>query len=83
MSRASLADLLGAAAGALGELAHLVGDHREAAAVLAGAGRLDGGVEGQQVRLLRHLGDDVDDLGDLLRLLPEGEDLAGWRSRSG
>ena len=36
----------------LGELADLVGDDREAAALLAGAGGLDRGVERQQVRLL-------------------------------
>ena len=36
----------------LGELAHLVGDDREAAALLAGAGGLDGGVERQQVGLV-------------------------------
>ena len=36
----------------LGELAHLVGDDREPAALLAGAGGLDRGVEREQVRLL-------------------------------
>ena len=36
-------------------VAHLVGHHGEATALLAGAGSLDGGVEGQQVGLLRML----------------------------
>ncbi len=45
-------DLLGGLAGAAGQLAHLVGHHGKPAALLAGAGRLDGGVEGQQVGLL-------------------------------
>ena len=37
------------------ELAHLIGDHREAAALLAGARRLDRGIECQQIGLLRDL----------------------------
>ena len=45
-------DLGGGALGLLGELAHLLGDDGEAAALLAGAGGLDGGVQRQQVRLL-------------------------------
>ena len=52
--------------GLLGELAHLLGDDREAAALLAGAGGLDRGVERQQVRLLGDAGDRVDDAADLL-----------------
>ena len=49
---------------ALGELAHLRGDHREAAAMLAGARRFHRGVERQQVGLagdLLHDGDLGDD----------------------
>ena len=38
--------------GLLGQLADLLGDDREAAALLAGAGGLDRGVERQQVGLL-------------------------------
>ena len=45
-----LRDLVGAARRALGELADLVGDDREAAARLAGARRLDRGVQREQVR---------------------------------
>ncbi len=44
--------------GAAGEGTHFVGHHRKAASLLTGAGRFDGGVEGQQVGLL---GDGVDD----------------------
>ena len=46
------ADVLGGLGGLLGQLLDLVGDDGEALARLAGAGRLDGGVQGQQVRLL-------------------------------
>ena len=53
-------DLLGGA-GALGELTDFVGDDREALALLAGPGRLDGGVERQQVRLLGDVIDGFDD----------------------
>ena len=48
---------------ALGELAHLGGHDGEAAAMLAGTRRFDGGVEREEVRLV---GDLLDD-GDLLR----------------
>src|SRR3954454_24202910 len=40
-----LADLLGCRLAALGELPDLAGHHREAASVIAGARRLDGGVQ--------------------------------------
>src|SRR5690606_5614914 len=42
-------DVAGRAGGAFGELAHLVGDHGEAATLLAGACGFDGGIERQQV----------------------------------
>ena len=45
-------DLARGGLGLLGQLADLLGHDREAAALLAGAGGLDGGVERQQVRLL-------------------------------
>ncbi len=54
-----LLDLLGRLLGAMGQVAHLVGDHCEAASGLAGAGGFDGGVEGEQVGLL---GDALADL---------------------
>ena len=44
-------DLLGGLGGLPGQRLHLGGDHREAAAGLAGAGGLDGGVERQQIGL--------------------------------
>ena len=67
-----LADLLGGLHRALGELAHLVGHHREAAPRLAGPGGLDGGVQGQEVRLVGDLLDHLQDLADLLRALARG-----------
>ncbi len=60
-----LADFLGGAGGARRQVAHLIGDHGETTAHLAGASRLDGGVERQQVGLA---GDGLDHLGDLLDL---------------
>ncbi len=55
-----------AALGLLGELAHLLGDDREAAALLAGAGGLDRGVERQEVGLVGDAGDRLDDAADAL-----------------
>ena len=69
-------DRRGGAAGLLGELADLVGDDGEAAAVLAGAGGLDRGVQRQQVRLLGDAGDRGDDAADALGLLAEVADRA-------
>ena len=59
-------DLAGGVLGLLGELADLLGDDGEAAALLAGAGGLDGGVEREQVGLLGDAGDRVDDPADPL-----------------
>ena len=42
-------DVVGGAGGLGGEALHLLGDDGEAAAGIAGAGRLDGGVEGEQL----------------------------------
>jgi hypothetical protein len=50
---------------ASGELADLFGDDGEAAALFAGAGGLDGGVEREQVGLFGDAGDGVDDAADL------------------
>ena len=62
---------------------------REALAGLAGAGRLDGGVDGEDVGLLGELRDDLEHRADLLRLLAELEhvvddeiDLPADRRRS-
>src|SRR6185436_20320209 len=57
---------------ALREAAHLAGDDREAAALFAGAGRFDGGVQRQDVGLE---GDAVDDADDVADLLGAGADL--------
>ena len=61
-----LAGVGGRLGGALGQLAHLVGDDGEAPAALAGAGGLDRGVERQQVGLARDVLDRLDDPADLL-----------------
>ena len=71
-----LRDLFGAASGALGQLADLVGHDREAAARLAGPGRLDRGVEREQVRAVGDAGDDAGDLVDVAGLLLEIEHAA-------
>ena len=68
-------DLLGRATGALGQLAHLVGDDGEALALLAGPGGLDGGVERQQVGLVGDVVDGLDDGADLVALGAELGDL--------
>jgi hypothetical protein len=54
-----LLDLDGGGLGPVGEFAHLGGDHGEAATRFTGAGGLDGGVQGQQVGLLRDAADGV------------------------
>ena len=64
-------DLPGRLLRALGELAHLGGDDGEAAAVLAGPGRLDRGVEREQVGLVGEVVDDLEDAADLLALLAQ------------
>src|SRR5207237_2582321 len=72
-----LAHVAGLAAALLGELVDLVGHHREAAAMYAGAGRLDGRVERQQVRLVRDETDRFGELLDLLRHVPQAAHFAG------
>ena len=59
-----------------GQGAHLVGDHRETLAMLAGAGGLDGGVQRQQVGLVRDASHRLDDLADGGGLLVEFLDHA-------
>jgi hypothetical protein len=60
-------DVLGGPGGLLREVLDLAGDHGEALAGVAGTGRLDGGVEGQQVGLLGDGGDDLQHVADLRR----------------
>ena len=74
-----LADRLGRADRALGQLAHLRGDDREALAGVAGAGGLDRSVQREQVRLLCDLVDQLEDLADLLRALAQRERPLGDR----
>ena len=61
-------DLLRGLLGLLGQLADLLGDDREPAALLARAGGLDRGVQCEQVGLLGDPGDRLHDVTDLLRL---------------
>ena len=76
------ADVLGGLRGLLGEFLDLVGDHGEALAGLAGACRLDGRVEREQVRLLGDAGDHLDDLADLGGALAQlADDLGGQAGR--
>src|SRR5205823_1468898 len=79
-----LVDRLGGRAGVLGELAYLAGHDREAAPGVAGAGRLDGGVERQQVRLRCDLADRADHggdpVGDVAQLGDLAEDLEDHRA---
>jgi hypothetical protein len=56
-----MADVDGGLGGGGGELLHLVGDHAEALAGLAGARGLDGGVERQKIGRLGNLGDEDHD----------------------
>src|SRR5258708_40082709 len=62
-------DLLRRLGAALREAAYLARYDREAAALVAGARRLDRGVQGQDVGLERNAVDDAGDLGDSLRAL--------------
>ena len=70
LAAGQLADLVGGRLAPLGELADLAGHHGEPLALRAGPGGLDRGVQGQEVRLV---GDVLDDL-DLLRDLAHGGD---------
>jgi hypothetical protein len=53
----------------LGEFAHFLGDDRKALAGIAGARRLDAGIQRQQVGLEGDVVDDADDVGNLARRL--------------
>ena len=64
-SRDQRLDLLGRRGAALRQAAHLGGHHREAAALLAGARRLDRRVQRQDVGLEGDAVDHADDVGDL------------------
>ena len=49
-----------------GQLAHFVGDHREAQAVFSGARRFDGRVQRQKVGLFGEVIDDFNDFADIV-----------------
>ena len=70
-------DLDGRFLGLVGQVLHLVGHDREAAALVAGGGRLDGRVQGQQVGALGDVVDRGDDLADGLGLFAQGHDVPG------
>src|SRR5690606_1492654 len=69
--------LLGGAGGALREALYFVGNHREAAARVAGHGRLDGGVQSEDVGLVGNVGNQRHDVADLLGALAEALDPFG------
>ncbi len=58
-------DLLRALVRRLGQRANLVGDDRKASPVIAGARRLDRGVQGQKTGLIRDAADRLRDLADI------------------
>ena len=64
-----MVDLLGGGRGALRQRAHFVGYHGEAAPLVAGPRRLDGGVEGEQVGLVGDALDHIDHTADLVAVL--------------
>ncbi|MNV09941.1 hypothetical protein D3C71_1004500 [compost metagenome] len=59
-------DLLGGVCAALGQVAHLAGNHRKAPALLARAGCFHGGVQREDVGLEGDAVDHADDVGNLL-----------------
>ena len=67
----SLRDHAGGFFHALGELAHFVGDHREAAPDLACARRLDRGVQSQKIGLIGNVVDQLPDVANAGRVLGE------------
>ena len=60
-----LGDLAGGARRLVGQVLDLAGDDGEALAGITSPGRLDGGVQSQQVGLSRDVVDQIDDLADL------------------
>ncbi len=68
-------DLRGRVARLRGQRLHFAGDHREAAAGIAGACRFDGGVQGEQIGLIGDGGDLLGDLADVAQGAAQGFDL--------
>ena len=57
--------------GLFGQLADLVSHHREPSAGLPGPGRLDGGIQREQVGLIGDVGDDAEHFADGLAVAPQ------------
>ena len=72
-----IGDLAGRLGGLVGQALDLVGNHREALAGIAGARRLDGGVQRQKVGLLGDVGDQRGHPLDLLARLFQFADQLG------
>src|SRR3546814_6004153 len=64
----------------IGKRLDLVGDDREALAMLAGPRCLDGGIEGKQIGLFGDIADRGDDLPDRLRLFRSEEHTSELQS---
>ena len=73
---------LGRLRGAFGQLAHFVGDDGKTAALFAGAGCFDGGVQREQIGLVGDFLDDADDFIDALAVAIKIGDIAGSRART-
>ena len=70
-----LADIVGGLGGLAGELFDLGGHHGKAFPGVAGAGRLDRGVQRQELGLPGNVLDDLDDLADAVGRLAQAADL--------
>ncbi|MCY1180201.1 hypothetical protein D9M73_206310 [compost metagenome] len=69
------ADLFHRILGALGQVAHFIGDHRKATTTFTGTGGFDGGVERQQVGLFGDAANHLQHRTDLLAVDREGFDF--------
>ena len=73
-----LGNFLGGLRGFFRQLADFVGHDGKAQTVFSGASRFDGGVQGEQVGLLREIVDDFDDFADIVGTLAKDvDDLSG------
>src|SRR3990172_5442646 len=72
-----LADLFCRLHAPFGKFPHFFGHHGKPSACVSGPGRLNGRVQGKQIRLVRYLFDDRDDLADLLGALAKALDEPG------
>src|SRR6185437_2206735 len=65
-----LSDFFGSGCGAFRQFAHFVGNHRKPAPLLSGTRGFDGGIEGQQIRLVGDVINHADDATDLIGTFP-------------